>query len=190
MTASNSAGESVARDLILLLTASLDGFIADPHGGVDWLGAPPDDVPADYLALVESIDCLVMGSATYLVSLELEGGTEIFSGREVYVFTSRSDLPAYPGVTFVPDDAAAFTSALKGHEGGGIWLFGGGRLATALSDAGLVDDYLIVVQPVLLGDGIPLWVAPHSRTDLSLSYVREWDGGLVELRYRRRNPHQ
>jgi dihydrofolate reductase len=178
----------VTRELILLLTTSLDGFIADPDGGVDGLGAPPDDVPEDYLALMDSIDCIVMGSATYLVSLELDGGTEVFAGRDVNVFTSRSDLPAYPGVTFVAQDAAGFTAALKQLDGGTIWLFGGGRLSTALSDAGLVDEYLIVVQPVLLGDGIPLWAVPHSRTDLSLAYTREWAGGMVEMRYRRRNP--
>jgi dihydrofolate reductase len=176
------------RPLVLLLTASLDGFIADSNGGVDWLAEPPHDTPADYRALVDSIDCLVMGSATYVVSLELAGGTDIFSGRDVFVFTLRTDLPPHPGVTFVREDAIAFTAQLKQSEGGTIWLLGGGRLSTALSDAGLVDDYFIAVQPVLLGEGIPLWVTPHERTDLSLVSARPWPDGIAELRYARRNP--
>jgi dihydrofolate reductase len=171
------------RPLILLLTASLDGFIADREGGIDWLAPAPEDVPADYLTLMDSIDCLVMGSATYLVSLELEGGMQPFTGRETYVFTSRQDLPPYPGVTFVTSDAVEFTAALKQREGGAIWLFGGGRLATALSDAALVDDYFIAVQPILLGDGIPLWVTPHGRTALELVKAQAWAGGIAELRY-------
>jgi len=175
------------RPLVLLLTVSLDGFIAEPDGGVDWLGAPPDDVPEEYRELMDSIDCLVMGSATYLVSLELAGGTELFDDREVYVFTSRNDLPSYPGVTLVHEDAVAFTAQLKRREGQAIWLFGGGKLATAFSDAGLVDDYYIAVQPVLLGDGIPLWVSPHGRTQLELASACAWPGGIAALRYSHAN---
>jgi len=174
----------MTRSLALVITTSLDGFIADPHGGVDWLRPPPDEPPADYLELMESIDCLVMGSATYLVSLELDGGTDVFSGKEVYVFTSLHDLPVTPGVVMVSEPAEEFVARLKLTPGGVIWLFGGGRLATALADAGLVDEYLIAVQPVLLGDGIPLWVAPHARTELELVDTQSWPGGLALLRYR------
>jgi dihydrofolate reductase len=174
------------RSLALILTTSLDGFIAETDGGIEWLAEPPEEVPADYLDLLDSIDCLVMGSATYLVSLQLEGGTAVFEDREVYVFTSRTDLPVHSGVTFVSGSAEEFVADLKTREGGAIWLFGGGRLATSLSDASLVDDYLIVVQPILLGAGIPLWVSPHSQTELELIAARPWAGGLAELRYRRR----
>lgn len=174
------------RPLTLILTTSLDGYIAEPDGGIDWLVEPPEEVPADYLDLLDSIDCLVMGSATYLVSLELEGGTDVFEDREVYVFTSRTDLPAHPSVTFVSAPAEQFTAELKAREGGTVWLFGGGKLATALSDAGLVDEYVIVVQPMLLGDGIALWGSPHSRTELELVAARQWAGGLAELHYKRR----
>lgn len=175
------------RRVALILTTSLDGFIAENDGGIDWLVEPPDEAPDDYLDLLDSIDCLVMGSATYLVSLQLEGGTQMFEGNDVYVFTSRDDLPAHAGVIFVSQTAEQFVAELKQGEGGNIWLFGGGLLATSVSDAGLVDDYVIVVQPILLGDGIPLWVSPHGRTDLELVNARAWVGGIAELRYRRRN---
>ena len=174
------------RPVVLILTVSLDGFIADVCDGVDWLVEPPEKAPADYVELIGSVDCLIMGSSTYLVSLQLDGGTHIFEGKDVYVFTSRADLPEWPGVTFVHEPAEAFVATLRETEGATIWLFGGGRLATALSDAALVDEYLIVVQPVLLGDGVPLWVSPHGRTDLKLVTARPWPGGLAELRYRRR----
>ncbi len=173
------------RPLVLIITASLDGFIAETDGGVDWLIAPPEQVPSDYLELLDSIDCLVMGSATYLVSLSLEGGTEVFEDRQVYVFTSRTDLPAHDSVTFVHEPPAPFVSKLSASEGGVIWLFGGGRLATVLSDAGLITEYVVAVQPILLGTGIPLWVSPHGRTQLELISARPWPGGIAELRYRR-----
>lgn len=175
------------RSVVLILTASLDGFIAEPDGGIEWLIEPPDEVPEDYLDLLDSIDCLLMGSATYLVSLELEGGTDVFEDREVYVFTSRNDLPPHAGVTFVHEPAEQFVAGLKRKPGGAIWLFGGGRLATSLSDLDLVDEYLVAIQPILLGDGIPLWVSPHARTPLELVAARPWAGGIAELRYRRRS---
>jgi hypothetical protein len=73
------------RRLLLDLTTSLDGFIADSHEGVDWIQAPPDDAPAeypaDYLELMNSVDALVMGRATDELSLRLPGGTEAFTGE-------------------------------------------------------------------------------------------------------------
>ena len=173
------------RQLALILTASLDGFIAETDGGIDWLLAPPEEAPPDYLELFRSVDCLVMGSTTYSVSLQLDGGTDIFAGKDVFVFTSHDNLPALPGTTFVHGPAEQFVAELKKLVGGTIWLFGGGMLATALSDAGLVDDYLIVIQPILLGDGIPLWVTPHRRTKLKLVTARPWANGIAELRFKR-----
>lgn len=174
------------RSLALVLTTSLDGYIADENGGVDWLAPPLDELPVDYAALMDSIDCLLMGRETYLTSLTLPGGTDMFAGKNVIVFTSHRHLPPWPGVTFVHEPAEQFTRTLKERAGGSIWLFGGGQLATALSDARLVDEYVIVVQPMLLGAGIPLWSSPHARTELELLRAREWPGGLAELHYRPR----
>ena len=176
------------RPLLLNLTTSLDGFIADRDEGIDWIQPPPGEAqagpPADYLELMESVDALVMGRATYELSLRLRGGTEVFAGKRVHVVTSRPDLEPRAGVEFVHGDPVAFVRELKQLPGGTIWLFGGGRLATALCSAGLIDDYLIVIQPVLLGDGIRLWQDGPAPRGLELTHSREWPGGLVELRYR------
>ena len=173
------------RSLLLNLTTSLDGFIADSSGGVDWLLPPPEVIPADYLELMGTVDTLIMGRATYETSLALDGGTAVFEGMRVYVFTSRQDLEPLPGVSFVHESPESFVRTLKEEDGGTIWLFGGGMLATALSDAGLIDEYLIAVQPVLLGDGIPLWTTPQRTAKLETTLARAWADGLVELRYRR-----
>ncbi len=173
------------RRVLLNVTTSLDGFIADAHGDINWLLPPPAKLPPDYLELMDGVDTLVMGRATYETSLRLAGGTEGFIDKRVYVFTSRNDLERSAGVTFVSERAESFISGLKQERGGTIWLFGGGQLATALSDAGLVDDYLIAVQPILLGDGIPLWRASQNSQKLDPVLARVWSDGVVELRYRR-----
>ena len=174
------------RDVLLNLTTSLDGFIADISGGVDWLMPPPEIVPQEYQLLMDTVDTLIMGRGTYETSLALEGGLEIFRDKRVYVFTSNRELMPVPGVEFVHERPEAFVAQLKAQDGGTIWLFGGGQLATALSDAGLVDEYLIAIQPVLLGEGIPLWLTPHARTLLDGASAQVWSDGLVVLRYRRR----
>jgi dihydrofolate reductase len=172
------------RRVLLNLTTSLDGFVAASDGGIDWILPPPADVPSEYLALMESVDTLVMGRATYELSLELEGGTTVFADKSVYVFTSRDDLTPIDGVQVVREPAESFVSGLKAQEGDTIWLFGGGKLATSLAAAGLVDDYLIAVQPILLGEGIPLWQGGQGPRRLELVHAREWPDGLVELLYR------
>lgn len=174
------------RRLLLNLTTSLDGFIADSDEGIDWILPPPEEVPAHYLELIETIDTLVMGRVTYELSLRIPGGTDVFTGKSVYVVTSRLDPEPRGGVEFVHGDPAAFVESLKQEPGGRIWLYGGGQLTTALSNAGLIDDYLIVVQPLLLGDGIRLWQDGLAPQGLELVRGREWPGGLVELLYRQR----
>ena len=175
------------RHLLLNLTTSLDGFIADGTGGIDWIQPPPDDtggIPADYFELMNSADALVMGRSTYELSLSLAGGMDVFEGRRAIVFTSRTGLAPYKGVEFVREDAVSFVERMKDEPGGTIWLFGGGQLATALATAGLIDDFLILVQPILLGEGIRLWQDGLRTVSLQLAFTREWPGGLVELRYR------
>ena len=63
------------REVLLNLTISLDGFIADRSGGIDWLMAPPDDVQTDYVKRMATVDTLIMGRGTYETSLALEGET-------------------------------------------------------------------------------------------------------------------
>lgn len=175
------------RPLLLNLTTSLDGFIADRAGGIDWIQPPPDEadgLPMDYVELMRSVNTLVMGRATYELSLSIPGGMDVFEGKRACVFTSRADLAPHEGVEFVHDEPVAFVEQLKRGSGGTIWLYGGGRLATALAAAGLIDDFLIVVQPVLLGEGIRLWQDGLHTMRLELMRTREWPGGLVELRYR------
>lgn len=174
------------RQLLLDLTTSLDGFIADSDEGIDWIQPPSGEVPEGYLQLMDTVDALVMGRATYELSLRIPGGLDAFEGKAVYVITSHTDLDPRAGVEFIHEDPVAFVGRLKREPGGTIWLYGGGQLATALAAAGLIDDYLIVIQPVLLGSGIRLWQDGLDLQPLQLVYSKEWPGGLVELRYRRR----
>lgn len=174
------------RDVILYITASLDGFIADPSGGVDWLIEPGEDEDYGFLDLMESIDTVLQGSHTYLSTLDLVD-EDPYGGTTDYVFTSRDDLPVLGDPIFVKDDPVAFVRALKAEDGKRIWLIGGGELATTLMNADLVDEIDLFVQPVVLGDGIPLWRPPMETRALELLDTKAWPSGIAQLRYRVRS---
>ena len=116
------------------VAATLDGFIADPHGGYDWIIM---DEAIDFAAMFAEFDTFVMGRKTWEVSAPTEFG-DMFGDKEVIVF-SRTLKSARPGVTIVNTSPADTVRELKQKPGKDIWLFGGGSTFRTLADAGLVD---------------------------------------------------
>jgi dihydrofolate reductase len=161
---------------------SLDGSIADPGGGFDWIADDPD---IDFAALFAQFDTAVMGRKTFLASLQ-QGGGGALPGLDVVVF-SRTLRPAdHPSVTIVGADPAETVRALKAAPGRGkdIWLYGGGELFRTFLDAGLVDTVEPAVVPVLLGGGVPMLPPPASQAKLSLTGHRLYpSSGIVLLEY-------
>ena len=157
------------RSIILYIAMSLDGYIADREGGVDWLTGqePGQDIPDSYSTLLERIDTVLLGWNTY--------------HQLSYVFTHRS-LPPKEGITFSDADPCALVRELKARPGRDIWLCGGAALAQALAAAGLIDRYEITVIPTLLGGGVPLFGALEQEQKLRLLGTDTFNG-MAELIY-------
>ena len=173
------------REIIYSAACSLDGFIAGPHGEIDWIDSGPD--ARRYLAeLWPTIDTLIMGRKTYVDSLAYagDGNDTAIPGVESYVFSRTLERVQGTRTHLVRDDAAGFVRRLKAQPGKRIFLFGGGVFARAMFEAGLVDEIGISVHPVLLGSGTPLFVDPGRRISLQLSAERPMDGRCVLLHYR------
>ena len=134
------------------VAASLDGFIADPNGGYDWIVG---DSRIDFKALYREFDTAVMGRKTYDLAAS-QGVDPSMPGIEVIAFSRTLAPKRSPGVRVTDEDPVAVVRDLKTKPGRDIWLFGGGQLFRALLDAGLVDTVEIAVMPVLLGSGIPV----------------------------------
>ena len=163
----------------LYIAQSLDGFVADRDGGVDWLPSPPGGEDFGYGAFWNSVDALAMGRTTYD---QIRGwGTWPYEGRPTLVFTHRPpDVDSPEGVRFVSGEPAASLTALP--DDAHVWLVGGGGLVRRFRHAGAVDAVHLFLVPVLLGGGVPLWDGPQPRADLTLEWARKHAGGL-ELRY-------
>jgi dihydrofolate reductase len=162
----------------LFIATSLDGFIADRDGGVDWLFADGD---YGYAAFFDSVETLIMGRRTYEQVLGF--GEWPYGEKPTYVFTRGAPGGDHPHVRFVSGDAGALVEELRGRSSGDMWLVGGAALVSAFRELHLIDEYILSVHPVLLGDGIPLFERPLPRESLRLREELSFESGLVQLRY-------
>jgi dihydrofolate reductase len=168
------------REVLYRVAASLDGYIAGPHGEIDWIVRDP---AVSFAKIYESVDTVLLGRRTYELTRQ-PGAPAWPRGWRVHVF-SRSLMPAeHPAVTVVSADAGPRVAALRAAPGKGIWLFGGGSLFRSLLEARQVDVVEVAVMPVLLGGGRPLVEAGAPRTPLALEQVERYPSGVVTLRYR------
>ena len=167
--------------IIYYVAASLDGYIADVSGGVDWL---PQDESNDYgyADFYSAVDALAMGRRTY--DQVLSFGEWPYAGKPTYVFTHDAPANALPDVEFVSDDPAQFVRWIESSVAGTLWLVGGGNLAEQFRLAGLIDEYMVFVIPVILARGIPLFGGDATKTALRLEAVQTHDDGVVMLHYR------
>lgn len=172
------------RNVIVHIGTSADGYIARPDGDLDWLTSRPK--PRGFYGMsdfMNSIDTKLIGRKTYEMSRRL--GARFDSKTRTIVFSRQApptDTP--PGVEFVSDAIGAFVSRLREQPGKDIWLMGGGELIASFLDADAIDDFVITVAPVFIGDGIPLIAPRHRHTPLDLRSVEHFEDGVVQLRYR------
>ena len=168
------------------VAATLDGFIADPAGGYDWIVM---DEAIDFASVFAEFDTFVMGRKTWDVSAHAETSDtapleDMFGGKEVIVFSRTLTTPPRPGVRIVNTSPADTVRELKQKPGKDIWLFGGGSMFRTLVDAGLVDTVEVAIMPVLLSQGVPL-LAPGVRvTGMKLDKCESLpNSGIVMLSY-------
>jgi dihydrofolate reductase len=171
------------------VASSLDGFIADAEGRLEWLTPTFDraeGVAAHYEKFIGHVGALAMGARTYEFVLG-QGDAWPYAGLPTWVFTHRS-LPTIDGadVRFTRDDVSAVhADMVQAAAGKNVWMVGGGHLAAQFAERGLLDELWLTVIPVTLGGGAPLLPA-SLRTPFALEEVTRFGMGVVELRYRLR----
>src|SRR5438874_9321622 len=176
------------RSVIVHIATSADGYIARPDGDLEWLTSRP--APKSFYGMntfMRSIDTKLLGRKTYDVSLRM--GAKFDSTSRSIVF-SRHAAPADApeGVEFVNDPIGPFVSRLRELPGKDIWLMGGGELIASFLDERAIDEFVISVAPVFIGDGIPLIARRHRHVPLELQAVERFEDGVVQLHYRLQKP--
>jgi dihydrofolate reductase len=171
------------RPLKLFIACSLDGFIADQDGKLDFLNAfQESDDDYGYSLFFKSADTILLGRKTYdaVIAMNIPFPYE---GKECFVF-SRKQSKEDRYVRFINDELISFVRDLKTSKGGMIYCDGGGSVITQLLAAQLVDEITLSVIPVLLGGGTRLFQEhPSLYGNLALIACKYYPNGLVQLRY-------
>lgn len=163
----------------LWVAASVDGFIAAPGGGLGWL-KPFETIDYGFADFLADISTLVMGRATYE---QVRGtGKWPYPGRRTVVVTSRSMDTAPDEVEPWLGDIAQLAAELKAAEGD-VWVMGGAKAIRAFLDVGAVERIQVLLMPVLLGGGIPLFLPAIHPMPLLLLTTRRYENGVVQLDY-------
>ncbi|WP_430966308.1 dihydrofolate reductase family protein [Spongiimicrobium sp. 2-473A-2-J] len=170
----------------LHMVASLDGFIAKRDGNVTWMQSTDRYeqgvtlTEEDIVAYLQTIDCYVMGSATYEHAVELGWP---YGDKPVSVLTHRDLTSDRENVTFYSGDLGTLVNDQLKPNHRSIWLVGGAVLAKAAIRAQLVDDIIISIMPVLLGEGLLFFDHIGREQALHLKDVTAYKDGMVELWY-------
>ncbi|MCA1790711.1 MAG: dihydrofolate reductase family protein [Thioalkalivibrio sp.] len=159
------------------VACSLDGFIADPAGGFDWI---TPEASFDFEGHYAQFGTLIMGRRTYK-AVRAQGVS--FSGKQVLVASRTMEPREHPEVEVVQEGLEERIRELRSGDGGDIWLYGGGRLFAQLLEWDLVDTVEPAVVPILLGGGVPFLPSPAVRRRLSLVGHHAYPSGMILLEY-------
>ena len=169
--------------LVLKMSVSLDGYVAPLGGSTDWIAAGgSDDALSWTVETVSNAGAHLMGAATYAaMAAHWPGASGPFATpmNEIpkVVFSSSLASADWGETTIAAGAVAEAVTRLKQERSGGYLLaLGGARFARSLVATGLIDEYRLVVHPVVLGGGVrlfdtPLTINPISTTAFSSGAV-------------------
>jgi len=157
------------KKISLFIAMSLDGYIADSKGSVNWLtgqGNDDDNIDA-YSEFVKDIDTVVMGWNTYhQIVTELSPNEWAYQDFTTYVVT-HNPKAASDKIRFVNENPVALVRRLRKENGKGIWICGGANLIQQLVKEDVINCYITVI-PTILGSGIRLFEKADHEIKLKL----------------------
>jgi len=163
------------KKIILYVATSVDGFIARKNGSVDWLTQYNNSgEDFGYKEFLDSVETVILGNTTYR---EFKAPYE---NKKCYVF-SRKNTGKENNITYVNTDVKEFTDGLSENEN--IWLVGGADIAKEFLKNNLIDEFIITIIPIVLGEGIPLFAKGCGEHKLKLLNTKSYDSGVVQLHY-------
>ncbi len=162
----------------VFIGTSLDGYIARPDGGLEWL-SPFESEEHGYAAFFAGVDTLVIGRGTYDTVLGFSSWP--YGEKRVIVCTSRPATPAH-GEEIWSGSPRELADRLEREGARRVYLDGGALIRSFLRED-LVDEITLNVVPILLGAGRPLFASGLPELKLRLAEARSFPSGLVQMRY-------
>jgi dihydrofolate reductase len=183
------------RKLIVFNQVTLDGYFTDPTGDMSWAHKDPGDV--EWNAFVGSNasgnGALLFGRITYEMMASfwptpaamdmMPAVAEGMNRMPKFVVSRTLKQVGWKNTTLLKGDLLAEVRKLKQEPGPGIAILGSGSIVSQLAQAGLIDEYQVVVNPLVLGDGRTLFEGVTRRLRLRLTGSRVFGNGSVSLTY-------
>ncbi|WJV44836.1 dihydrofolate reductase family protein [Streptomyces flavofungini] len=177
------------------MNASLDGYIVGPDGGFNWT-EPDAEVFRFWIDDIRGVDVHLMGRKLYETMLYWETAAQdpaldeaghewaaLWNPLPKVVFSTT--LSTVEGsARLATGSVAEEIERLRAEPGEGEIAIGGATLAAEAAAAGLIDEYRVMVYPVLVGGGIPFFAKDERRVDLELVETRAFGSGVVYLNHR------
>jgi dihydrofolate reductase len=176
------------RNVIMWNMVSLDGYFETPDHELDWF-AFDDDLERYILDTQETAETLLFGRNTYqgmeAYWTSAEGTiADFMNDVEKIVFSRSLASVDWNNTTLVKGNVPEFIAELKRGPGENIFVFGSADFSSTLMQHGLIDEYRIGINPIVLGNGTPLFKDSPERLHLELLEARPFKSGLVILHYR------
>lgn len=186
------------RNVILLMHASLDGFVAGPNGEMDWIRFDAQ-LADDVAELTATADTALYGRVTYEMMAQYwptaaqspdASRHDITHAHWVnnapkLVFSRTLKTVTWEHARIVSDDIPGEIARLKQEPGKNMLMIGSATTAHAFMQLGLIDEYRININPVVLGRGVPLFAGIQDMLALQLVHAKSYDSGVVGLHYRK-----
>ncbi len=184
------------RRVIVTLWVTLDGFIAGPNGEMNWvmvdedMGKYEDD-------LVSAADTLLLGRVTYQSFAgswpkvpqnpsasegEKEYARKLNAMRKI-VFSRTLEKAEWNNSSLAKEVISGEIEKMKQEPGKDMVIYGSASIVQAFTNLGLIDEYQLLVHPVVLGDGKPLFKNIKDRQNLKLVNTKTFNSGVLGLYY-------
>ncbi len=196
LTAEPGRQETVRRRVIVSEMVSLDGFFAGPNGEIDWHNV--DEEFNQYaIDLLNTVDTILFGRKTYQLfesywpgaatspstsKSDLEIAHQINNMAKV-VFSKTLERVEWKNARLLKEVIPEEIVKMKQQPGKDMVVYGSGSIVSALMNLGLIDEYRIMVNPVILGNGKPLFKGLKDKLNLWLLKTKTFGSGNVLLSY-------
>jgi dihydrofolate reductase len=182
------------RRLVAFENVTLDGYFATTDGDIGWAhGAPDPEFDAFVADNASGGGQLLLGRKTYelmasywptpLASQQAPIVAERMNHLPKVVFSRTMDTASWSNTKVVKSDLPAAVCRMKNESGPGVAILGSGSIVSQLTQEGLIDEYQLVVNPVVLGEGRALFDGIMARLELKLTRSRVFRNGKVFLCY-------
>jgi dihydrofolate reductase len=190
---SEPEGSQLMRKLKLQVQTTVDGYMAGPNGEMDWMTFPwTDDINAYLDALTASVDHIVLGRklaegfipawASEPEGEDKESIDWMNNTPKVVISNTLTESP-WANAVVAGGDLTEIVNRLKAEPGGDLITYGGGTLVSSLIAKGLIDEIHLMVNPVTIGTGMPVFPNDGAYQQLRLVAARPFDCGITALHF-------